>query len=110
MNSMADQICELKTANKNSYTSGKRYSNQTGNATPIRRRGLVCYHCFKPGHRFDDCETINPKAREHIVKQLKERTFDFSKLDNVTNDNNRKSVTFADKNYLNSKPQSSCTD
>ena len=38
---MADQICELKTANKNSYTSGKRYSNQTGNATPIRRRAIT---------------------------------------------------------------------
>jgi hypothetical protein len=45
-----------------------------------RRKSLICYHCAKDGHSFNDCNSATKKDVERVKKLLKERKLDFQDL------------------------------
>ena len=68
-----EQMNELMTVCKN-----REQINEIG----IRnRRVLRCYFCGKTGHGFNRCRDATQNDKNKIGQQLKDRTFDFSKLE-----------------------------
>jgi hypothetical protein len=68
-----EQMNQLMTVYKQ-----REQMNEVGNKT---RRVLKCYFCGKPGHGFNRCRDATQNDKNKIGQQLRDRTFDFSKLE-----------------------------
>ena len=40
----------------------------------------ACFYCAKPNHRYTDCNSASPSVKDKISNMLREKKFDFVKL------------------------------
>ena len=40
----------------------------------------ACFYCAKPNHRYTDCNSASPSEKDKISNMLREKKFDFVKL------------------------------
>jgi hypothetical protein len=99
INKKQDIADQLNVIGQQSHTSTNQGSNRVG-------RSLVCFHCAKSGHRFNDCQTCSDQDREKIITLLRAKKFDYQKLKERAE---RLNSNISNKSSLNSSaPKSSC--
>jgi hypothetical protein len=101
INQKQEMTDQLNVISQQEQTSTNRGGNRSGRANV-----LICFHCAKGGHRFNDCQTCSDQEREKIITLLRAKKFDYQKLKERAE---RLNSNVSNKSSLNSSaPKSSC--